>query len=82
MKHLRKKKSHVADQQTLCFLDYLYVSSHKHTILKQRYHAPLFLSKEPKVSMLTVCYMYVELITTIEVTVFCTMQTAHGCGEI
>lgn len=69
MKRLRKT-SHVADQQTLFFLDYLYVSSHKHTNLKERYHAPLILSKERKLNMLTACYMYVKLITTTEVTVF------------
>lgn len=66
MKRLRKT-SHVADQQTLFFfLNYFYVSSHKHTNVKERYHAPLILSKEPKLSMLTVCYMYVELIPTID----------------
>ena len=81
MKCLRKT-SHVADQQTLFFLNYLYVSSDKHTNLKERHQAPLILSKEPKLSMLTVCYMYVELITTVEVTVFCTMQTPHDCAEI
>ena len=79
MKRLRKT-SHVVDQQTLFFVDYLYLSSHKHTNLKERYHAPLILSKEPKLSMLKVYYMYVELITTTEVTVFCTMQTPHDCG--
>lgn len=68
MKRLRKT-SHVADQQTLFFLfNYFYVSSHKHTNVKERSHAPLILSKEPKLSMLTVCDMYVELIPTIEVT--------------
>lgn len=68
MKRLRKT-SHVADQQTLFFFfNYFYVSSHKHTNVKERSHAPLILSKEPKLSMLTVCYMYVELIPTIEVT--------------
>ena len=79
MKRL-SKTSHVVDQQTLFFVDYLYLSSHKHTNLKERYHAPLILSKEPKLSMLKVYYMYVELITTTEVTVFCTMQTPHDCG--
>lgn len=68
MKRLRKT-SHVADQQTFFFFfDYFYVSSHKHTNVKERSNAPLILSKEPKLSMLTVCYMYVELIPTIEVT--------------
>lgn len=47
-----------------------HVSSHKHTNLKERYHAPLILSKERKLNMLTACYMYVKLITTTEVTVF------------
>lgn len=62
MKRLRKTTNFVF------FFNYFYVSSHKHTNVKERYHAPLILSKEPKLSMLTVCYMYVELIPTIEVT--------------
>ena len=61
MKRLRKT-SHVADQQTLFFFfNYLYVSSHKHTNLKERYHAPLILYKRAQLkhvnSLLYVCML-------------------------
>ena len=83
MKRLRKK-SHQWLTNKRCFFKlslFKFTQTHKPE-RKIPCTLRLILSKEPKLSMLTVCCMYVELITTIEVTVFCTMQTPHECGEI